>query len=68
VAKKHAKRAIQRNRIKRIIRETFRCNQYKLLAVDVVVMVKPGITKQDNKSLFNELGLLWQKPILVKSV
>jgi ribonuclease P protein component len=68
VAKKHAKRANQRNRIKRIIRETFRLNQDKLSAIDVVVMVKPGIAKQDNKHLLEELDLLWQKPTLVKSV
>lgn len=68
VAKKHAKRANQRNRIKRVIREAFRLNQHKLNTIDVVVMAKPGITKQDNKKLFEELGLLWQKQTLLKGV
>lgn len=68
VAKKHAKRAVERNRIKRIIRETFRLNKHKLLSCDVVVMAKSTTAKQDNKTLHQELGLLWQKPMLVEVV
>lgn len=67
VAKKHAKKAVERNRIKRIIKETFRLNKNKLLAYDVVVMTKPNTTKQNNQILHHELALVWQKPILIKS-
>jgi len=40
VAKRNAKRAVDRNYIKRAIRETFRCNKVKLPANDYVVILK----------------------------
>ncbi len=61
VAKKNAKLAVQRNRIKRIIRESFRMHQTTIPAVDIVVMIRPAVVKADNKTLFAELGELWQK-------
>lgn len=67
VAKKHAKKAVERNRIKRQIRETFRLNKHNLLPCDVVVMAKIGAAKQDNKTLHQELILLWQKPVLTEN-
>jgi ribonuclease P protein component len=34
--------AVKRNRVKRIVRETFRANQQELPSVDLVVNAKPG--------------------------
>ncbi|PID51382.1 MAG: ribonuclease P protein component [Pasteurellales bacterium] len=63
VAKKHLKRAHDRNRIKRIVRESFRLNQHNLPTLDFVFIAKGGIGKLDNKTLFLALDKLWQRHI-----
>lgn len=61
IAKRHVKLAVQRNRVKRIIRESFRQHQHELNGVDIVVLIRPGIDQQDNPILFKQLGSLWRK-------
>jgi len=61
ISKKVAKRAVDRNRIKRIIRETFRLKQHKLPGFDIIVIAKPGVTKLDNDALSDLLDYLWRK-------
>ncbi len=63
IAKKKAKRAVDRNRIKRIARESFRNQQQALAGWDIVVMNKPnavGATKQELRAsidaIWTELG------------
>ncbi|QIW15280.1 ribonuclease P protein component [Pasteurellaceae bacterium RH1A] len=63
VAKKNLKRAHDRNRIKRIVRESFRQKQHELPAHDFVFLTRPGIGKLDNKTLFETLEKLWQRHI-----
>ena len=55
VAKKHLKRAHDRNRIKRIVRESFRLKQHELPNMDFVFVAKGGIGKLDNATLFETL-------------
>jgi len=61
IAKKRVKLAVQRNRIKRIIRESFRLNQHELPAIDMVVMVKSGIDHLDNNEINQQLSKIWRK-------
>lgn len=61
VAKKKVRRAHERNRVKRISRESFRLNQYKLLGLDIVVMPKVGIEHISNTDLHEQLNLAWLK-------
>jgi len=61
VAKKHARLAVQRNRIKRIIRESFRKQQKAMPAVDIVVMIRPAVVKTNNQQLEASLKQLWNK-------
>ncbi|URL06975.1 ribonuclease P protein component [Avibacterium sp. 21-595] len=63
VAKKHLKRAHDRNRIKRLCRERFRLLQHQLPNYDFVIVVKQGIGQLDNQQLFNLLDKLWQRHI-----
>jgi len=61
IAKKRVKLAVQRNRIKRIIRESFRLNQHELPNIDMVVMVKSGIDNLDNTTINKQLEKIWRK-------
>jgi ribonuclease P protein component len=59
IAKKCAKRAVDRNRIKRITRESFRLNSSTLPAVDIIVMCRPIILDLDNPAVFQQIEKQW---------
>jgi ribonuclease P protein component len=61
IAKKNVRHATQRNRIKRIIRESFRLRQHQLPAVDTVVLARRGLDKLDNSELHSLFNKLWQQ-------
>ena len=61
ISKKHAKRAIDRNRIKRIVRESFRQNLLTLPPADFVVMAKPVTKSATNPELFKSLEHHWNR-------
>jgi ribonuclease P protein component len=63
IAKKRVKLAVQRNRIKRQVRESFRLNQHNLPEIDIVVMVKSGIDKLENREINQQLEKIWRKII-----
>jgi ribonuclease P protein component len=61
ISRKHAARAVERNRIKRCIREAFRLEQEKLGPVDVLVRppygVKPSARMISRlRAIFGKLG------------
>lgn len=60
IAKKKIRKAVGRNRIKRLIRESFRVTKRTLPPVDLVVMAQAGAHKADNRSLRAELDEHWQ--------
>ncbi|MDP4537154.1 ribonuclease P protein component [Alkalimonas collagenimarina] len=61
IAKKRVKLAVQRNRIKRCIRESFRLQQHRLPNIDLVVMVKGQISATENEELRTQLERIWNK-------
>jgi ribonuclease P protein component len=61
IAKKHIKLAVQRNRIKRLIRESFRHNQHQLFKIDAIVLSRNGLADLDNPAIYKMLDQLWQK-------
>lgn len=61
VAKKKVRRAHERNRVKRLARESFRLHQQQLAVLDIVVMPKMGIETVPNAELHQQLQFAWQK-------
>lgn len=60
VSKKVAKSAVRRNRIKRLIRESFRVKEHPQ-DIDFILIAKPGAASADNAQLSKELNYLWKK-------
>lgn len=60
VSKKVHKTAVQRNRIKRLIRESFR-TQNSLKSAEYVVLAKPGACRNNNTELLTLLNQLWSQ-------
>jgi ribonuclease P protein component len=61
ISKKHCRRATARNRIKRIIRESFRTHQRLLAGFDLVVINQPGAVSASNAELFESLEKHWRR-------
>lgn len=59
-AKKNLKLSVQRNRIKRQVRETFR-HQPELPGMDIIVLGRQGLTALDNQTVSKSLNGLWQR-------
>ena len=59
ISKKCAKKAVDRNRIKRIFRESFRQNQHQLPSVDIVAMCKPSAISLNNSEIRKQIDLQW---------
>lgn len=59
VAKKNIRKAVQRNRIKRILRETFRKNKSGFVTIDFVVLAKKGLDSLENHEIQAQIELLF---------
>lgn len=60
VSKKNCKRAVGRNKIKRVARESFRQHQELLRGLDIVVMNKPASADAAKPDLFRSLETHWE--------
>ncbi len=60
IAKKNIRLAVQRNRSKRLIRESFRHHQDLLSGLDIVILARKGLDKLDNAAIVQLLEKLWQ--------
>ncbi|MBZ9539737.1 ribonuclease P protein component [Modicisalibacter tunisiensis] len=61
VSKKNVRRAVDRNRLKRLVRESIRFRQHRLPAVDIVVLARRGVSDLDNPTLHRQLHGLWRR-------
>nr|WP_296751138.1 ribonuclease P protein component [Thioalkalivibrio sp.] len=58
ISKKHARRSVDRNRIKRVAREAFRVRRQGLPPVDIIVLSRAGIAGAEPAELRAELDRL----------
>jgi ribonuclease P protein component len=61
VSKKAARRAVDRNRIKRLVREGFRQKQEALGGLDIVVIARQGIGSRGTSELRRSMDAHWSR-------
>ena len=63
IAKKRLRRAVDRNLVRRIVRESFRRNRVKLAGRDYVVLARSGLRVGQRKATSSALEQLWERSI-----
>ncbi len=61
IAKKNIRRAVDRNRVKRIARESFRHHRADLDHLDIVVLARKGLGELDNAALHVLFQDMWRR-------
>lgn len=60
IAKRHVPLSVERNRVRRIIRESFRHYQSALKGKDIVVIAQRALPEISNTNLQEDLNQQWQ--------
>jgi ribonuclease P protein component len=60
IAKHVVKLAVQRNRVRRVIRESFRQHKDALKGLDIIILMRSKCTPLDNNVLREDIDRLWQ--------
>ena len=60
IAKKHLKLASQRNKLKRVIRTSFRQHQSVFANIDIVVLSRADVSRRDMAQIWVALERHWQ--------
>jgi len=66
VSRRVSKRAVVRNRIRRIIRESFRLHRARLPACDVLLIANTVSAEQSSRELRGDLDALWARLAALK--
>ena len=64
VGKKNTRLAVNRNKIKRVFRESYRkiaISMFRNDCLDIVIITRPGVIKCSSEELFGQLSKVWLK-------
>lgn len=61
IGKKHVRLAVNRNRIKRVVRDSFRHHQHDLPPLDIIVLAVKGAANIDTQQLHGQLDKAWRQ-------
>lgn len=61
VSRRVSKRAVQRNRLKRLVRESFRRQRAELAPMDILVIARSAAVVTPGSELLADLELLWRR-------
>ena len=59
ITKKNIRHAHERNRLKRLIRESFRLSQHKIIRIDVIIIAKKNAIQLNSAVLREKMEKLW---------
>lgn len=61
LSKRSLKHAVDRNRIKRLVRESFRLHRANLPKLDIVVITQSEVAQLNNAAILQQLVILWEQ-------
>ena len=61
ISKKNVRMAVDRNRVKRLVRESFRQRQHILVGLDLVVLGRRGVSDRPNPIILESLRGHWDR-------
>lgn len=67
IAKHHVKRAVDRNQIRRVIRESFRQRKEIVKGLDIIVLMRSECATLSKKALRDDVDNLWQQLLIHSS-
>lgn len=63
ISKKNIRQAVKRNRVRRIIRESFRLNQHNLPEMDMIILARQGLGEMENDQIQKLIKKCWSRMI-----
>ena len=61
LSKRSLKHAVDRNRVKRLTRDSFRLHRGQLPAVDIVIITQSEVAQLNNAAILQQLVILWEQ-------